>query len=102
MSNFIHDAINGDALLSEIHDYIEAWHEGDSLVALHDYLGMTEKEYALFVEDEAYLGLIVTAHRNGESIEAIMKSHLSLVARSDDRSKSERLGRLIEREGLWD
>jgi hypothetical protein len=102
MSNFIIDCINGDALLSEIHDYIDVWHESDSPLELYAYLGMTEKEYALFVEDEAYLGLIVTAHKDGKTIEDIIKSHLALVARSNDQSKSERLGRLIQREGLWD
>lgn len=102
MSNFINDCINGDALLTEIHDYIDAWHESDSPLELHDYLGMTEKEYALFLEDEAYLGLIVTAHKNNESIEFIMSTHLALAARSNDQSKSERLGRLIQQEGLWD
>lgn len=101
MSNFITACINGDALLTEIHDYIDAWHDSDSELALHDFLGMSEKEYALFVEDEAYLGLVVTAHKRGVKIEDIMHNHLKMVARSDDRAKSERLERLITHEGLW-
>lgn len=38
MSNFIQDCINADALLEEIDDYIEKWHESDSNETIYDYL----------------------------------------------------------------
>ncbi len=60
MSNFILKCINGDALLTEIDDYIELWHDSGSDLSLHKFLGMTQEEYAFFVEDEHYLATIIT------------------------------------------
>jgi hypothetical protein len=102
MSNFVTDCINGDALMSEINDYIERWHESDSNLELHDYLGMTVKEYALFVDDENYLGIIITAHRNNTDIESLVRAEMAIAARSDDASKARKLQKWLENEGLWD
>lgn len=102
MSNFIQNCINGDALLSEIDNYIDEWHNSNSTEALHIYLGMKKKEYALYVEDDIYLASIVTAHKQGVAIESIVNSQLSMAARSDNQAKSERLERWLKKEGLWD
>ncbi len=72
MSNFIEDCISGDALLSEIDDYIDKWHDGNSKLPLHDFLGMTLKEYTAFVADEEILPLIVTAHREGRDFNLVL------------------------------
>jgi len=63
MSNFIKKCIDSDAILSDIDDYIEEWHNSITDLPLCDYLGMTKSEYAFFVEDENYLGYIVSAHK---------------------------------------
>lgn len=62
MFNFIENCINGDALIYEIDDYIDSWHNSDSSLELHEFLGMSLKEYALYLEDESYLPCIITAH----------------------------------------
>lgn len=36
---------------NEIDDYIEEWHNNDSEDTIYEYLGMTESEYALWIED---------------------------------------------------
>ena len=51
MSNFINDVINADAILDEIDDYIEKWHDSDTDCSVFEYLGMTEEEYFLWVEN---------------------------------------------------
>jgi len=102
MSNFITDCINGDALMSESDDYIEKWHNSDAGVDLHDYLGMTKKEYALFIEDENYLGLIISAHKDNKKIESLIRNEIAMAARSDNAAKSKRLQKWLESEGLWD
>lgn len=102
MSNFITDCINGDALLSDIDDYIDEWHEGDSELPLNQFLGMTESEYQLFVQDESYLASIVTAHRDKRSVKTIIKEQLAMAARSDNPAKAKRLERWLKDEGLWD
>lgn len=40
----------GKLILDDIDDYVERWHnlqtgDGDEIEELHEYLGMTEKEY---------------------------------------------------------
>lgn len=102
MSNFVQDCINGDALLSEIDDYIDEWHNAPlNNEAIYTFLGMSKKEYALFLEDENYLASIITAHKDSIDIEIIMSDQLAMAARSDSQAKSERLERWLQDEGLW-
>jgi hypothetical protein len=101
MSNFISYCISGDALMSEVDDYIAEWHEGAQNINLHDYLGMSKKEYALFVEDENYLGIIISAHKDNTNVASIIRAEMSMVARSDNPNKSKRMQKWLESEGLW-
>ena len=73
MSDFIKDCINGDALLTEIDNYIDNWHNSDIEIPIHTFLGMNKKEYDLFVENETYLATIVTSHKNNKNIGDIEK-----------------------------
>lgn len=102
MSNFIKDCIAGDALMSDIDDYIDSWHESDSDLSLSEFLGMSPEDYQLYVEDAAYLATIITAHKRGEKIFTVMREHLALAARSDDSAKAKRLQKWLESENLWD
>ena len=70
MSNFIEDCLKGDALLSEIDDYIDIWHESDNdEEELSQFLGMTKEEYSLFVTRPDALSTIVAAHKeNAEPV----------------------------------
>lgn len=72
MSNFIIDCINGDALMSDVNDYIDKWHENDTGLPLHEFLGMHKNEYILFIEDENYLGSIIRAHKSDKNIGSII------------------------------
>ncbi|MGB0879596.1 MAG: hypothetical protein ACPGTO_03425 [Polaribacter sp.] len=73
MSDFIKDCINGDALLTEIDNYIDNWHNSDIEIPIHIFLGMNKKEYALFVKDKTYLATIVTSYRNNQNIDGVKK-----------------------------
>lgn len=55
--------VAGEASPEEIDDAVAAWHEGGSGLELHEFLGMTWEEYALWVETPAALDSIVTARR---------------------------------------
>ncbi len=102
MSSFITDCINGDALMSEIDDYVDKWHISSGDMPLHEYLGMSKKEYMLFVDDESYLGIIIAAHKYQSNIESLIRQEISMAARSDDVVKSRKLQKWLESEGLWD
>jgi hypothetical protein len=59
---FLDRVLAGDVLeLREIDDDIEAWHTSDSNQSLPEWLGMEQAEYALYVEQAAFLPYIVQA-----------------------------------------
>jgi len=102
MSDFITNCINGDAMMDEVNDFIDQWHAGEYDLSLHEFLGMTKKEYELFVVDENYLGWIVNAHKFGKNIDSMVREELAIAARSDDAAKAKKLQQWLESEGLWD
>ena len=57
MSNFINDVINADAILDEIDDYIEKWHDSDTDCSVFEYLGMTEEEIDKYINQIAFSGV---------------------------------------------
>ena len=104
MSNFIEKCIVGDALLSDVDDYIDEWHDGDSTETLHEFLGMNKKEYSLFVKNSAFLPIIITAHKDKERVEEVAQRTLNtyaMAARSDDQGKAELLNKWLTEKNLW-
>ncbi len=72
-NRYIDDVLNGVALLSDIADYVGAWHRGDGSGELHDYLGLTWDEYRLWVEKPEALRLIVAARDRGEPVTDLLE-----------------------------
>ena len=64
MSSFIQQCLNGNVLLEDIDDFIHQWHNTDSGVGIYDYLGMTRREYFLWVRESRY----TTTYRKRSSI----------------------------------
>jgi len=65
---YMEQLLCGDALLEDIEDFVEAWHDApdDSSIAaqsLEEFLGMTWDEYRLWVERPEALRFIAAAHR---------------------------------------
>jgi hypothetical protein len=65
--NFIQLCLEGHALLDEIDDYVDRWHDSDSTLELHEFLGMTLQEYAAWVKCPDMLAAIVTGRKRRES-----------------------------------
>jgi hypothetical protein len=61
--SFIELCLEGKALLSDIDQFVEKWHESDSDESIEEYLGMTFEEYALWVEKPKTLKHIIAARR---------------------------------------
>jgi len=57
----------------EVDNEISRWHASDSKLKLHDWLGMTRDEYALFVEQPEALRLILAGrkHRVGAATDLL-------------------------------
>lgn len=101
MSNFIQDCINADALLEEIDDYIKKWHESDSNETIYDYLGMTEEEYYLWVEDDFYLKYIISAHEQNKKIEDLISEDYDtkMVARASSPEEAKKIYNWLVQKG---
>ena len=105
MSDFIQKCLIGDALLEDIDDYIDDWHQGDSGLSLHEFLGMTRNEYYLWVEDPSCLPYIVNARIRGLELteSAERQGALAIAARSDRLSEiPDRLIGWLKDKGLWE
>ena len=99
---FIEKCLSGDAFLDEIDDYIDAWHEGDSVPdrELHDYLGMTWEEYSLWMTKPSILGAIVSAKRKKIDVmdELNQKLH-ALAARANSQEEAQKMMNWLEKQG---
>lgn len=104
MSNFVEKCLSGDALLDEVDDYVDEWHEGGGRRPLHSFLGMKRSEYELWVTDPDILPFIVTARREGRDVSDVIDDFhaLPLAARSDGPLKAARLMKWLKSEGLWE
>jgi hypothetical protein len=60
--------LEGDALESEIDRFVEEWHQATGTnETLAEFLGFTEEEYALWVEQPQALRLILSRRKNTTS-----------------------------------
>lgn len=65
MMTFIDMVLSQDAEPTEIDDFIQRWHDGDDTRPLPAALGMSDDEYALWVEEPEALELIFKARTAG-------------------------------------
>jgi len=103
MSSFIEKCLRGEVLLEEIDDFVDAWHEGESRLPLHKFLGMTKSEYSLWVVDPAVLPFIVMAHQQNRNVSDLLNKvgKLPIAAQSDGPEKAKKLMNWLKGEGLW-
>lgn len=72
MSSFIEQCQAAVAQPEDIDDFIDQWHGSPAGTSLHDFLGMTEYEYALWVSDAEILPMILKAHARNRSIDELL------------------------------
>jgi hypothetical protein len=69
MSDFVDQCLAGEVAAEEIDDFVTAWHEGDDGRPIHQFLGLTPEEYAVWVEQPASLRYILFSRRHGIDLE---------------------------------
>jgi hypothetical protein len=75
-ATFVEMALTGDVVMDEIDDFVEEWHTSkQNSEPIHEFLGMTEDEYALWVEQPGSLRLILAARREEEPLYEAIKSY---------------------------
>ena len=61
---FVAATLQGKATLEEIDKWVECWHDDKAYAgSLAEYLGMSDREYALWLSKPRMLRSIVEAHR---------------------------------------
>jgi hypothetical protein len=92
---FVEACLAGEALDRDIDDWIDRWHDtggapsGES-ITLAEYLGMSPREYDLWVEEPAILRTLISAHMQKMDVDDLLASrhHYALAARSDADQQS--------------
>ncbi|MDQ7908695.1 hypothetical protein RB614_29595 [Phytohabitans sp. ZYX-F-186] len=87
---FVDACLAGEALLSEIDSFVEAWHEDDSVTCeLPEYLGMSSDDYRLWVERPESLRFILAAHKNRTPVTELLVKRAGLRAAARGEEKGE-------------
>jgi hypothetical protein len=60
--------------LRKIDEEIEAWHEADTDLQLHEWLGLTREEYALYIEKPASIRVILAARHQNVPLKQLMSA----------------------------
>jgi hypothetical protein len=102
---FIEQALEGDVLETEIDDFVEAWHRGEGAAeTLAAYLGFTDDEYALWVEQPQALRSILFCRKY--NIDASQMSNWRdahrVAARSQEHGDASELLRWLKDTGRLD
>ena len=62
-TNFIEKCVQGQAMVFDIDEYLDEWHNVESDKTIYDFLGMTDDEYSWWIHDSNALQLIVMKHQ---------------------------------------
>ncbi len=98
---FIDCCLAGEALVTDIDDFVDAWHESNDSRPLSEYLGMTREEYELWAPSPELLKPIIHARKTGKPlVEALeLREFYGVAARAPSRSEAQKILRWLEEEG---
>lgn len=102
--NFVELVLEGDVLDTEIDDFVEQWHQGKSTQSLAEFLGFTDDEYALWVEQPEALRSILFCRKHSIQLSEAsewQEAH-RLAARSQGAGDAEALLRWLKKTGRLD
>lgn len=85
-STFVDACLSGKALLGDVDDWIDQWHDSDTRLSLDSFLGFTADEGSLFAERPDALRFIVAARRQGVPVATVLttRDNYALAARASD------------------
>jgi hypothetical protein len=80
-------SMDGQATWNDVDDFIDAWHDSgdDKQRPLHEFLGMTEEEYAIWMMDRRTLPELALARRpGGPMIESLITDRVRRMRAGND------------------
>ena len=69
---YLDQVLDGAALWTDIDDYVQRWHDERPQDELHEFLGFTSDEYALWVEQPRALRLIIAARERHQPVQELV------------------------------
>lgn len=102
MSSFIEQCLSQMAAPEDIDDFINQWHDGSGTQSLHEFLGMTLKEYAFWIADAAILPVIIrirSKHHSMDQLLAESENQLPAAAKSANPSGAQALMQWLQANG---
>lgn len=98
---FVDQVLLGDALWTEIDDWVERWHSDTGVSELQDFLGMSWPEYKLWVEQPDTLRVILAAREMGKDVEQLITEpeEFAVAARSLSDDERETVLEWLRRTG---
>ena len=67
MKTVMEKCVDGEASVEEVDEYVEYWHTHEIDMPLHEYLGLSPSEYALWGrEGNGYLGQFLEVRKTGK------------------------------------
>ncbi|HXH45292.1 MAG TPA: hypothetical protein VNK51_15755 [Bradyrhizobium sp.] len=102
-ANFIDLCLSGNALIEEVDDFVDRWHESPEKRTLRDFLGMSDAEYSLWINDPDVLPFVIISRRERRPFVKVVNdnyySNARLAARSDQGVKVRLLKEWLDRHG---
>lgn len=101
MRTFVEKCLMGKAGMEDIELYVEKWHKSESDLTLPAYLGMSNKEYALWVEKPEILQYIFFSRKHEKSIKKVIEeqNELPYAARASTSQEAEEILEWLEKTG---
>jgi len=89
-STFVDTCLSGHALLGDVDDWIDQWHDSDTSLSLDSFLGFTADEVSIFAERPEALRFIVAARRQKVPVAKVLatRDNYALAARAGDSEKA--------------
>lgn len=87
---FVNECLSGRALLEDVDDWIDEWHDSDTDLSLDSFLGFTDDEGTLFAERPEALRFIVAARRQRIPVAKVLatRDDYALAARAGDSERA--------------
>lgn len=62
-TTFIELCLKGEASMTDVDDFVDAWHGGTGNSTLRECLGMSDHEYSLWINDPSELAGILASRK---------------------------------------
>jgi hypothetical protein len=99
---FLEKYVNGKVSAEEIDDYIDSWHTGTAEQSIYEFLGLSQEEYSLWLQDPEALPYIAAARQTKKPLSEVIASRLKELSTncgSRDARKAQRLHHWLEQHG---